>query len=156
MNEPDIGQPVPRGDFDCDLFSSLLILWHRRHGFLMQLRSWDAPVMPSCVGFFGGGIQPDESPLAAAQRELHEELALTCHDLGYAGRRIAEVEPDHRELAFFFSTELSGDHYIAYEGSGTVWVDPLRPPAGLYPRDLATLHAFRAERVVSRTVGHGA
>jgi 8-oxo-dGTP pyrophosphatase MutT (NUDIX family) len=149
MFECEIVRPVPRGDFACDLFSSLLILWHRRHGFLMQQRSDDAPVMPSCIGFFGGGIHRDETPLATARRELQEELRLGAVTLDFAGRRIAEVEPDHCELAYFFSAELDGDHYTVYEGTGSVWVDPSRPPAGLYPRDLATLRAFRAEQMLS-------
>lgn len=156
MHEHEIGQAVPRADFDCDLFSSLLILWHRRHGFLMQLRSHDARVMPDCVGYFGGGIRHDESPQAAARRELREELGLTIDALHYVCRREVDVEPDHRELAYFFSAELEGDHYVAYEGSGTVWVDPSNPPSGLYPRDLATLRAFQAQRMLSATVGHGA
>lgn len=149
MGESEILHPVPRADFDCDLFSSLLILWHRQHGFLMQRRSSDAPVMPDCIGFFGGGIRREESPLHAARRELQEELALTAVDLDYAGRRVADVEPDHRELAYFFSAELSGDHYDAYEGDGAVWVDISCPPTGLYPRDLATLRAFQAEQMLS-------
>lgn len=136
-----IHTPVDRYSGDCDLMSSLLILWHRRHGFLMQLRTDDAPIMPSCVGFFGGGIRQGETPHAAALREMQEELGL-CADLQFHIVRIAAVEPDHKEQAYFFSAELHNDHYPVFEGAAAIWVDPENPPKGLYPRDVQTLLGF--------------
>jgi len=40
-------------------------------GILMQVRSWE-----NRLGFWGGEVQPDELPLAGAQRELFEETHL--------------------------------------------------------------------------------
>ena len=42
----------------------------------MQIRSKDAPIMPGVVGFFGGGIEENESPYDAAVRESFEELSI--------------------------------------------------------------------------------
>lgn len=152
---PDIHRPVDRRGARCDLMSSLLILWHRRHGFLMQRRSADAPVMPSSVGFFGGGIRQGETPCQAAVREMDEELGLQC-TLAFYRTRTAPVEPDHLELAFFFCAELQRDGYRAFEGDGTVWVDPSRPPTGLYRRDRDTLLDFLHHGVVPGMIGFGA
>lgn len=152
---PDIHRPVDRRGARCDLMSSLLILWHRRHGFLMQRRSADAPVMPSSVGFFGGGIRQGETPYQAALREMDEELGLHG-TLTFFRTRTAPVEPDHLELAFFFSAELQRDGYQAFEGDGTLWVDPSRPPAGLHRRDRDTLLGFLHHGDVPGIIGFGA
>ena len=43
--------------------------------FLMQLRDDDPRIIyPGCWGFFGGHIDPGESPEVAVQRELIEEI----------------------------------------------------------------------------------
>lgn len=137
----ELHTPVARAGMECDLLSSLLILWHKKHGFLMQVRTSDAPIMPSCIGFFGGGIHEGETPYNAAIREMGEELGISV-DVEFYTRRIAAVEPDHRELAYFFSAQVYNDDYAVYEGAGSIWVDVNNPPAGLYARDLKTLLQF--------------
>jgi 8-oxo-dGTP pyrophosphatase MutT (NUDIX family) len=145
MPELDVHRPLEKNRTQFDLFSSLLILWHRRYGFLMQLRSADARVMPSSIGFFGGGIHDGEAPYLAAQREMSEELGFSA-PLDFHSQRVAPVEPDHIELAFFFSAELDRDRYSVNEGSGSVWVNPLMPPDRLHSRDLMTLLSFKCSR----------
>ena len=58
------------------LFSALLMIYNSDFKFLMQIRSDDAPIMPSVIGFFGGGIKDFEDPYEAAIRESIEELSI--------------------------------------------------------------------------------
>lgn len=53
---------------------AIAILYQERQ-FLMQLRD-DIPgiAYPGCWGFFGGHIEPGETPKLALSRELHEEI----------------------------------------------------------------------------------
>lgn len=44
--------------------------------FFLQLRDEGAPTHPGCLGFFGGGIEGEETPLEAVMRETKEELAI--------------------------------------------------------------------------------
>ncbi|MEK7201346.1 MAG: NUDIX domain-containing protein [Patescibacteria group bacterium] len=44
--------------------------------FFMQLRDEGAPTDPGRIGFFGGGIEGEETPLEAVTRETKEELAI--------------------------------------------------------------------------------
>jgi len=53
-----------------------LAILHQKNQYLLQLRD-DIPgiVYPGYWGFFGGHIEPGESPEAALRRELQEEIA---------------------------------------------------------------------------------
>ncbi len=44
--------------------------------FFLQLRDEGAPTDPGRIGFFGGGIEGEETPLEAVTRETKEELAI--------------------------------------------------------------------------------
>ncbi len=61
-----------------------IAILYQDNRYLMQLRD-NIPtiVYPGCWGFFGGHIEPGETPLAAVQRELQEEIsynAKTIHE----------------------------------------------------------------------------
>ncbi|MBW4647307.1 MAG: NUDIX hydrolase [Kastovskya adunca ATA6-11-RM4] len=51
---------------------------HRQNQFLMQLRD-NIPgiIYPGCWGFFGGHLDPGETPEVAMKRELLEEIGYT-------------------------------------------------------------------------------
>ena len=52
-----------------------IAILYRENRFLMQLRDNDPRIVhPGCWGFFGGHIEPGESPEIAVQRELIEEI----------------------------------------------------------------------------------
>lgn len=55
-----------------------IAILHSPEGFLMQLRD-DIPniIYPGYWGFFGGHIDPGETPEAAVKRELLEEISYT-------------------------------------------------------------------------------
>lgn len=66
---------------DCvkdDRVQVAIAILYQDNRFLMQLRDNDPRIVhPGCWGFFGGHIEPGESPEAAVQRELVEEIGYT-------------------------------------------------------------------------------
>lgn len=56
---------------------TLLILVDKDGKLLLQHRTHDAPVNPDHWGFFGGGLENDEKPEKAIQREIQEEIGYT-------------------------------------------------------------------------------
>jgi 8-oxo-dGTP diphosphatase len=64
-----------------------IVILHKYEKVLLQLRSSDAPLFPSCWGAFGGHIEEDEDPVTAATREIAEEIGVrldqaALHQLG--------------------------------------------------------------------------
>jgi 8-oxo-dGTP diphosphatase len=59
-----------------------IAILYRQNSFLMQLRD-NIPgiVYPGCWGFFGGHIEPGETPEVAVRRELKEEISYTAGEL---------------------------------------------------------------------------
>ena len=59
-----------------------LLILHRDDGhILMQHRTEDAPLWPGYWGLFGGGIEENESPEEAIEREIQEELHYHLPDM---------------------------------------------------------------------------
>lgn len=82
--------------------AAIAILYQNNH-FLMQLRD-DIPgiLYPGCWGFFGGHIEPGESPEEGVKRELLEEI-------GYAPPRLDlfRRHTDERVLRFVYHGPLT-------------------------------------------------
>ncbi len=59
-----------------------IAILYRQNCFLMQLRD-NIPgiVYPGCWGFFGGHIEPGETPETALRRELEEEISYVAGEL---------------------------------------------------------------------------
>jgi 8-oxo-dGTP pyrophosphatase MutT (NUDIX family) len=73
---------------------------------LMQLRDMKEGIaFPGCWGFFGGSIEPKETAIAAAIRELNEELSLESSGLVAIGTE-RMVEPGGL-LCHSFTCELT-------------------------------------------------
>ena len=56
-----------------------LIPYYKKDGtfyFFLQWRTDDAPVYPSMIGLFGGGMDEGETPEEGMRRETEEELCL--------------------------------------------------------------------------------
>lgn len=110
-------------------------------------RLWEPP---------GGGIDPGETPLQAARRELTEETGL---DAALVGERFVDVHrdtvwkgtrftgPEQFFAAFFPTTRppVVRDNLLPYEQTDLIthrWIDPAGLPAlpgRLEPPDLPTL-----------------
>lgn len=123
------------------LNSALLLIYNKELDFLMQIRSKDAPIMPGVVGFFGGGIEENESPYDAAVRESFEELSIIL-DYEFYEERIALVEGKYNELAYFFIAKKDENKkFIVREGDGHLWVNVNKVPHNLkiQQHDLDTL-----------------
>lgn len=48
--------------------------------YVFQRRDEESPNSPNMLGFFGGGVEREESPYAAAVRELREETSIDFED----------------------------------------------------------------------------
>ncbi len=122
------------------LNSALLIIYNENLEFLMQIRSEDAPIMPSVIGFFGGGIENGELPYEAAIRESNEELGIVLNYKFYK-ERVAIVEGKYREHAYFYFANISNEMFKVSEGDGFCWLDIKKDLSGLQiqEHDLNTL-----------------
>jgi 8-oxo-dGTP pyrophosphatase MutT (NUDIX family) len=52
----------------------------------MQRRDANAPRLPGYLGFFGGGVEPGESPEDALVREVREELEIPAQPWSFFSR----------------------------------------------------------------------
>ncbi|MDD2907453.1 MAG: NUDIX hydrolase [Candidatus Gracilibacteria bacterium] len=76
--------------------------------------------------FFGGGVEPGETPKEGFLREAKEELGLNMEDFDYKyiGDYIFEFSDRivHRSI-FLIKTDLKETDFIVYEGAGAKYFD---------------------------------
>jgi len=89
--------------------------------FLLQLRD-DSPdiTYPNQWSFFGGEVEPDETPWQALQRELDEELEWRPKQGSYLYHWI---NPEHPCRIHFFTVPFKGKEskLILHEGQAMGW-----------------------------------
>lgn len=93
---------------------------------LLQERDEHAPVDPNKWSLVGGGVEPDETPAAAARRELAEETGIECDDLTALGWYLLPCAfhgQDHVEL-FTVRLPLTDADVDCREGRQMVFVEP--------------------------------
>lgn len=85
---------------------ALFVLEDENKRLLIQHRSKDAERRPDFWGFFGGGINEDETPEEAVRREAREELGIEFKDLRFF-RRYEQREEDGVHEKFVFIASLN-------------------------------------------------
>jgi 8-oxo-dGTP pyrophosphatase MutT (NUDIX family) len=100
----------------------VVILPYREGQVLMQLRDdKEGIAFPGKWGFFGGAVEPGESPEDAARRELAEEIGYHTDRLTPLGSTvIPEVEV--LSHAFACSLEVELDELVLGEGMDMAWI----------------------------------
>lgn len=125
---PRVSQPPPARR----LGSMAMPVWvlvglvDRRGWLLMQERDDNTPVDPNRWSLIGGAVEPPESTLAAARRELAEETAILTNELRSLGARTLPCQvhgEDHYEL-FTAPTSVTDNDVHCGEGRQIVFVDP--------------------------------
>lgn len=104
-----------------------IILVRSDGAIIMQHRD-DKPHItnPGLVTAFGGNIEPGETPLQAAVREINEETNLTLapeqlQPFGTYHKTIKEHGED-RIVYFFIARNIDDQNLVVYEGQGFVVV----------------------------------
>jgi 8-oxo-dGTP pyrophosphatase MutT (NUDIX family) len=107
-----------------------VVLVDRSGALLMQERDEHPALDPERWGFPGGHLEPGESYLEAAVRELAEETGIVLRPDEVA--LVGEVRVDHRDVhgsidrmrVYAAATELRDDDVECHEGRQMVFVDP--------------------------------
>lgn len=80
-----------------------LAILYRENKFLMQLRDdFDYIIYPGVWGFFGGHIEPGETPTVGVKRELDEEIAYVPPKLS-----LFVEQADEKVRRYFYHGELT-------------------------------------------------
>jgi 8-oxo-dGTP pyrophosphatase MutT (NUDIX family) len=124
MSRPSDQDPLIAGTTPLRLSHAVAAIILVEGKYLLQKRDPKPDIWyPGFWGLFGGGVEPDEAPLDALARELHEELELTAaspprfftrfdFDLGGVGLG--------RYFRSFYVVSISADAFsrcILHEGS---------------------------------------
>lgn len=80
---------------------SLFILYTATGQILLQHRTHDAFRLPNYWAFFGGGIEPVESPLEALEREVLEELSYQVQNPYFLmAQKVRDGEDENTKYVF--------------------------------------------------------
>jgi 8-oxo-dGTP pyrophosphatase MutT (NUDIX family) len=102
---------------------------------------------PLTFGFFGGGIEPNEDPLKAIQRELKEEIGKTFPAFDYA-------YPVNKNVYFFVKiVEHEFRPRLSWESITYRWVADLDEVQPLHPRIDKRYGEIRRIMQATRTAG---
>lgn len=111
---------------------AVVFLVDRRGWILLQERDSEAPVAPDKWGMVGGHVEPGETDMAAAHRELAEETGVTLAT-GQLQPWIVEdfsylAGPSGHYSVYAAAVDLSDNDISVGEGRQIVFVDPARVP----------------------------
>lgn len=127
----------------------MIALVDPRGWVLLQERDEHAPVEPNKWCLVGGGVEDEESPEAAAYRELKEETGVVCDDLVSLGKHDLPCAHHGRDIVELFTarTRLTDAEITCGEGRQIVFVAP---------GDIPALDLTQTTRTLLPLVLHGA
>jgi 8-oxo-dGTP pyrophosphatase MutT (NUDIX family) len=113
-------------------FASVALV-DRRGWVLLQERDEHAVIAPERWGLAGGHVEPGETMLAAAVRELAEETGIVLapgelHLIGEYDVHHVETDSDDVLALFAAPTTLTDADVVVGEGRQIVFVDPVAVP----------------------------
>jgi 8-oxo-dGTP pyrophosphatase MutT (NUDIX family) len=103
----------------------VMVVTDRRGRVLMQHRTEDAPTSPGLWSVPGGGIDPGESAVRAAHRELLEESGLRCDPLAFSHvyeRPSSSGRYQLRIHVFTGTTDAVDEDVVCGEGQAMVFL----------------------------------
>ena len=107
---------------------SILVARNGKGEFLIQDR---AGHKPPAWGFFGGGIDEDETPIQALVRETKEELDIDLVDSDVIELGISETQwGDLLVVRHLFLYQTDQEEFTVLEGAGAHWLHLNRPLIG--------------------------
>jgi 8-oxo-dGTP diphosphatase len=125
---------------------ALILLYDDEGRILLQQRTDDAPSLPGVWAYFGGGIEPGETPEEAVRREAEEELNASLSRPRMILERVFDLDGTPIHL-YVFLERYAGDKGLLElrEGKGWGWFDPDQVEGlGMIPRDIVIAReAFR-------------
>src|SRR5262245_24806861 len=105
---------------------AIVFVVDRTGAILLQHRDGNAPVSPNQWGVPGGRVEPGETPLAAARREVLEETGLVVDAIQHfwTGPRPDEEGFPHTVTvhAYYSPTDVRQEDVICGEGLAMVFV----------------------------------
>ena len=124
---------------------ALVGVLNSRGWLLLQERDEHASVDPNKWSLVGGGVEPDEAPVAAARRELAEETGIECDDLTALGSYLLPCAFHGQDQVELFATRmpLTDADVDCREGRQMVFVEP---------RKIAALDLTDMTRALLQTV----
>ena len=132
--------------------TALILLVDGDGSLLMQHRDAFAPLGPNLWGLPGGQVEPGETPIVAAHRELLEETGLSGLELKpfWTGPRPPEPGVDRQITMHAFSgrTEATQDDVVLGEGQAITFL----PVQDALDRDLTVSAALLVPMFLSSSV----
>lgn len=103
---------------------AVILLYNKENKILFQHRTDDAPSLPGCWAFFGGGIEDGETPEEGIVRETKEELGYTLGTVSpvYVQDFLRDPEdPAYSKKYIFVEPYDETQSIILGEGQGYAW-----------------------------------
>lgn len=99
-----------------------VIITNPKGEYLLQMRDGSENIQdPLTWGFFGGGIEPDESPTVAAMREINEELGVEIGINLMTTVGSAQVREDKVVYVIKLGRHLNWQDFTVKEGAGAAF-----------------------------------
>ena len=102
---------------------SLLILYTSTGQILLQHRTHDAFTLPNHWAFFGGGIEAEESPREALEREALEELSYQIRNPYFLMSQTVR-DGEHLNTKYVFVERYHDQPLHLGEGQAMGWFSP--------------------------------